>query len=108
MFNYGTPKILLTDNGTQLTASFFRNVYRILGIHKVFTREYHPQTYGQAEMASRTIIAAIRNYVSDSQRDWDEWLGPLTYVYNTQVHRPTGATPFDLVLSRHPPPLLVE
>ena len=108
VFNYGTPKILLTDNGTQFTASFFRNVCRILGIHKVFTTEYHPQTNGQAERFNRTIIAAIRNYVSDSQRDWDEWLGPITYAYNTQVHRSTGTTPFDLVLSRHPPPLLVE
>ena len=108
VFNYGIPKILLTDNGTQFTASFFRNVCRILGIHKVFTAEYHPQTNGQAERFNRTIVAAIRNYVSDSQRDWDEWLGPLTYAYNTQVHRSTGTTPFDLVLSRHPPPLLVQ
>ena len=108
VFNYGTPKVLLTDNGTQFTATFFRCVCRILGIHKAFTTEYHPQTNGQAERFNRTIIAAIRNYVSDSQRDWDEWLGPLTYAYNTQVHRSTGTTPFDLVLSRHPPPLFVE
>ena len=108
VFNYGPPKVLLTDNGTQFTATFFRNVCRILRIHKVFTTEYHPQTNGQAERFNRTIVAAIRNYVSDSQRDWDEWLGPLTYAYNTQVHRSTGTTPFDLVLSRHPPPLLVE
>ena len=108
VFSYGTPKTLLTDNGTQFTASFFRNVCRILGIHKVFTAEYHPQTNGQAERFNRTIIAAIRNYVSDSQRDWDEWLGPLTYAYNMRVHRSTGTTPFDLVLSRQPPPLFVE
>ena len=108
VFNYGIPKILLTDNGTQFTATFFRDVCRILGIHKVFTTEYHPQTNGQAERFNRTIVAAIRNYVSDSQRDWDEWLDPLTYAYNTQVHRSTGTTPFDLVLSRHPPSLLVE
>ena len=108
VFSYGTPNTLLTDNGTQFTASFFRNVCHILGIHKVFTAEYHPQTNGQAERFNRTIVAAIRNYVSDSQRDWDEWLGPLTYAYNMQVHRSTGTTPFDLVLSRQPPPLFVE
>ena len=108
MFNFGTPKFLLTDNGSQFTAHFFRNVCRILGIHKAFTTEYHPQANGQAERFNRTIVAAIRNYVSDTQRDWDEWLGPLTFAYNTQVHRSTGTTPFDLVLSRHPPHLLVE
>ena len=108
VFNYGTPKVLLTDNGAQFTAAFSRNVCRILGIQKVFTTEYHPQANGQAERFNRTIMAAIRNYVSDTQRDWDEWLGPLTYAYNTQVHRSTGTTPFDLVLSRHPPPPWVE
>ena len=46
VFNYGIPKILLTDNGTQFTASFFQNVCRILGIQKAFTAEYHPQTNG--------------------------------------------------------------
>ena len=108
VFNYGTPKVLLTDNGTQFTAAFFRSVCRILGIQKVFTTEYHPQANGQAERFNRTIMAAIRSYVSDTQKDWDEWLGPLTYAYNTQVHRSTGTTPFDLVLSRHPPPPWVE
>ena len=108
VFSYGTPKILLTDNGSQFAASFFRDVCRLLGIQKVFTTEYHPQANGQAERFNRTILAALRDYVSDTQRDWDEWLGPLTYAYNMQVHRSTGTTPFDLVLSRHPPPLLVE
>ena len=108
VFNYGTTKVLLTDNGSQFAVTFFKHVCRILGIQKVFTTEYHPQANSQAERFNRTIIAAIRNYVSDSQRDWDEWLEPLTYAYNMQVHRSTGTTPFDLVLSRHPPPLLVQ
>ena len=108
VFNYGTPSILLTDNGTQFTARFFMNVCRILGIKKVFTTAYHPQANGQAERFNRTILAGLRNYVSESQRDWDEWLEPLTYAYNMQVHRSTGTTPFDLVLTRHPPSLLME
>ena len=69
VFHYGTPKILLTGNGTQFTATFFRKVCRILKIRKAFTAECHPQTNGQAERFNRTIVAAIRNYVSDSQRD---------------------------------------
>ena len=108
VYNYGTPKVLLTDNGTQFTSRFFLNVCRILGVKKVFTTAYHPQANGQAERFNRTILAQLRDYVSESQRDWDEWLEPLTYAYNMQVHRSTGTTPFDLVLSRHPPSLLME
>ena len=108
VYNFGTPKVVLTDNGSQFAARFFLKVCKILGIHKVFTTEYHPQTNGQAERFNRTILASLRNYVSESQKDWDEWLGPLTYAYNCQVHRSTGMTPFNLVLSRPPPPLIVE
>ena len=108
IYNFGTPKVLLTDNGTQFTSRFFMHVCRILGIEKVFTTEYHPQTNGQAERFNRTLLAALRNYVSESQKDWDEWLEPVTYAYNKQVNRSTGVTPFDLVLSRHPPSLTVE
>ena len=69
VFNYGIPKVLLTDNGSQFTSGFFRQVCKILGINKVFTTEYHPQTNGQAERYKRTLLAALRNYVLDSQRD---------------------------------------
>ena len=79
-----------------------------MGVQKIFTTAYHPQANRQAEHFNRTIVAQLRNYVSKSQRDWDEWLEPLTCAYNMQAHRSTGTTPFDLVLSRHPPSLLME
>ena len=47
-------------------------------------------------------MALLRNYVNEHQDDWDEYVTALTYAYNTSVHRSTGTTPFDLVLS-HPP-----
>lgn len=41
--------------------------------------------------------------------DWDTFIRPLTYVYNTQVYRSTKPTPFSFVLSRHPPgPVLLK
>ena len=46
----------------------------------------------------------LRNYVNDNQDDWDVYASALTYAYNTHVHRTTGTTPFDLILSRPPPP----
>ena len=46
----------------------------------------------------------LRNYVNEHQKDWDTYASALTYAYNTHVHRSTNTTPFDLVLSRPPPP----
>ena len=102
------PDTLLTDNGPQFTAKFFESVSGMLGIRYVLTTAYPPQTYGQAERFNRTLVARLRQYVSEHQRDWDDYVQPLTYAYNMQVHRSTGTTPFDLTLTRHPPGISVQ
>ena len=59
VFSYGPPHYLLTDNGTQFNAKFFLAVCRELGIAKIFTTAYHPQTNGQVERFNRTIINSL-------------------------------------------------
>ena len=44
----------------------------------------------------------LRNYVGEHQDDWYVYVGRLTYAYNSHVHRTTGTTPFELLLSRPP------
>ena len=45
-------------------------------------------------------MQSLRHYVEEHQRDWDDYMQPLTFAYNTQVHRSTDTIPFDLVLTR--------
>jgi transposase InsO family protein len=73
VFVYGEPRYLLTDNGTQFTAKFVLAVCRDLGIAKVFTTAYHPQTNEQVERFNRTILNALPGYVAYNQRDWDDY-----------------------------------
>ena len=104
VFKYGPPRTLLSDNGPQFASKFFQAVCLQLGTKNVFTTAYHPQTNGQVERYNRTLLSMLRNYVNDNQDDWDVYASALTYAYNTHVHRTTGTTPFDLILSRPPPP----
>ena len=104
VFKYGPPKTLISDNGKQFASKFFQNVCSLLGVTNIFTSTYHPQTNGQVERYNRTILAMLRNYVGEQQDDWDQYVSALTYAYNCHVHTSTGTTPFDLVLSRPPPP----
>ena len=108
VFVYGPPARLLSDNGKQFSARFFQNVLRILETKNLYTTTYNPQANGQVERFNKTIVAALRHYVGEHPRDWDLFTDALTYAYNTQVHRGTGLSPFELVLSRVPPPLAVE
>ena len=104
---YGPPLWLLSDNGKQFTARFFQHVCRILGIENLFTTTYHPQCNGQVERFNRTILAGLRHFIGDHPKEWDMYSDSLTYAYNTQVHRSTNCSPFELVLSRAPPPLAI-
>ena len=102
VFKYGPPKTLLSDNGSNFASKLFQRMCSYIGVANMYTSTYHPQTNGQVERYNRTILAMLRNYVNEHQDDWDEYVTALTYAYNTSVHRSTGTTPFDLVLS-HPP-----
>jgi transposase InsO family protein len=108
IFAYGPPCYLLTENGAQFAAKFFLAVCRELGIAKVFTTAYYPQTNGQVERFNRTILDALRNYVRERQGSWDEYTTALTFSYNCRIHSSLGLTPFELVLTRPPVSISVE
>ena len=105
---YGPPVSLLTDNGPQFTAKFFQAVCTELGIKKVFTTAYHPQTNGQVERYNRTILASLRGYVAARQDDWDDYTSAVTFAYNCRVHTSLGMPPFELALTRPPRSLSLQ
>ena len=69
VFHYGPPSHLLSDSGGQFTAMFFQDVCPILDIRMLFTTAYHPQTIGQVERFSQTILAGLRHFCSEHGRD---------------------------------------
>lgn len=100
---FGIPTYLLTDNGSQIVGKFFATLCAFLGTKHLSTTAYHRETNLQTERYNKTIIARLRHYVAEHQKDWDHYIQSLTYSYDAQVHRSTGVTPFSLVLSMEPP-----
>ena len=100
VYVYGAPRYVLTDNGPQFAAKCFDAVCALLGVRHYLTMAYHPQSDGETERFNRTLVQRLRHYVEEHQRDWDDYVQPLTFACNTQVHRSTETTPFDLVLTR--------
>ena len=108
VYPYGAPTHLLSDNGPQFASKFFAAVNYMLGVKHYLTTAYHPQSNGQTERFNKTLVQRLRHYVEEHQANWDIFVQPLTYAYNMQVHRSTGTTPYDLVLTRHPQPITVR
>lgn len=58
-----------TDKGTQFGGKFFETTCNLLGLKHLTTTTYHPQKYEQAERCCRTLVARLRNYIAEHQRD---------------------------------------
>lgn len=104
---YDIPDGYLTDGCKQFTSKYFAALCISLDTELVETTKHHPQCREQVEQYICTLVTRFRNYIDKHQQDWDFLLQPLTYAYNTHVHRTIGMTEFSLTLSCGQPGSLV-
>ena len=93
---------VLTDLGKEFEAELTQELFNILGIHRLKTSGYRPQTNGACEVWHRTLNAMLAKAVKESQKDWSEWLPYITFCYNATVHSATGFCPFFIFTGRQP------
>lgn len=99
---YGTPRCILTDNGTHFTAHMMEKLFQRLGIIHLYCTPYHPQTNGQIERFNSTMDSKIASLSNQSRTDWDDQLPYVTFNYNTSHHATTQLPPFELMYGRTP------
>lgn len=92
---------ILTDNGPKLSPRFYKTFCGFVKEKHMTTTACHPETKGQLESDTKTIVARLRHYVVEPQNSWDILVQPLLYAYNSQVRRSIEVSPFGLVLKRH-------
>ena len=102
ILKYGTPKSILTDNGTHFTASMMAELFKQIGVTHLYSTPYHPMTNGQVERYNATMDAKIAALSNDKRTNWDEQLPFVTFNYNTSIHTTTGQIPFEMVFGRAP------
>ena len=54
ILKYGTPKCILTDNGTHFTALMMSELFKKIGVTHLYSTPYHPMTNGQIERYNAT------------------------------------------------------
>ena len=102
ILKYGTPKCILTDNGTHFTASMMTELFKTLGVTHLYSTPYHPMTNGQVERYNATMDSKIATLSNENRTNWDEQLPYVTFNYNTSIHTTTGTIPFELMYGRLP------
>ena len=93
---FGVPIEIVTDQGKEFTGQMSEDLFEMLQISHLKTTAYHPQCNGEAKRANQTIIKYLNSFTDDSTLDWEDYLYPLMFYYNTSFHRSIKATPFFL------------
>jgi len=86
---HGVPSQLLSDRGTAFLSKLMEEVYRLLGLKKVNTTAYHPQTDGLVERFNRTLTDMLAKKVSRSGKDWDIQLPYVLFAYRATSQQST-------------------
>jgi hypothetical protein len=99
---FGLPRKIISDRGTQFTASFTVELCRLLQISQAMSTAYHPQTDGQTERLNQELEQFLRAYTSLRQADWADHLSAAEFAHNSHSHSTTNTAPFFALMGYHP------
>ena len=97
---FGTPRSLITDNGTHFCNKVIDKVLQKYGVCHRTSLAYHPQTNGQAEVSNREIKSILEKTVNNSRKDWSKKIEDALWAYRTAFKTPLGMSPFRLVYGK--------
>ncbi len=96
----GLPYQILTDRGSQFTGALAKQLASLLGIEKLHTTAYHPQTNGVLERLHATLEAMLGK-ARDLGLDWVQQIPFVLFALRQAPNRTTGFSPFELVYGQH-------
>lgn len=94
------PEKVLTDQGSNFSSELMEGVYHHLGITRISTTAYHPQTNGLVERFNRTLKDMLAKLMEERADDWDEVLDWAVANYRSVPSSATGETPLFAMTGR--------
>jgi transposase InsO family protein len=100
---FGTPRILISDGGTDFTGKNFRKCLSKLEIEHRVSTAYHPQTNGQAETSNRQLKSILNKTIEKGGKDWSKKLDGALWA-NRGVQDTDRYDPLSIRLWKSLPP----
>lgn len=99
---HGLPVSILTDRDKIFTSSFWRELFKALGVQLNLTFAYHPQSDGQTERLNQCLENYLRCMTSNAPKQWLKWLPMAEHWYNTNYHSSLKTIPFQALYGYSP------
>ena len=100
--HYGLPEKKLTDQGCNFESQLVADLCELMGVQKIQTSPYHPQTNGQCERFNSTLINMLGTLPKEKKSEWKNHIGTLVHAYNCTHNSATGFSPYYLMFGRQP------
>ena len=97
------PRFILSDNGTEFKNQLFDKVTKDLGIERIFSVPYHPQSNGKLETFHKFhkfLKPTLKKMCAEDQDNWDDYVEQVLGTYRGVHNLTTGESPFFLVYGR--------
>ena len=104
---FGVCKTLLTDQGTHFNNQLMAALQHLIGYNHIFSVAYHPQTNGVVERFNASLVVQLSKLQQTHHNNWDEYIEPVIFAYNTAQHKSSKYSPFELLFGR-PPQLPID
>ena len=93
------PHYILSDNGTEFLMD---QVLQQLGIDRIFSAPYHPQSNGKLKVFHKYLKLTLKQLCEKDPANWDKYLNQVLTSYRITPNLATAESPFFLVYGRVP------
>ena len=96
------PRYILSDNGTEFKNNLMDQVLKQLGIERIFSAPYHPQSNSMLEVFHKYLKPTLEKLCEKDPSNWDKYINQVLASYRVTPNLATAETPFFLVYGRDP------
>ena len=99
---FGFSRRLMLDQAREFSGKVIAALCDLLGVAKIHTSPYHPQSNGAVERAHQTLWQMIGKLDPEKWRKWKLHLGSVLIAYNATRSLVMGYSPYFLMFGRRP------
>ena len=91
---------LMSDQGMEFCGKVIAAMCSLLGVEKIWTSPYHPQTNGSAERVHQMLQRMIGKLDPEKRRKWLAHIGSIIIAYNSTRSLVTRYSPYYLMFGQ--------